>query len=198
MIVERGNLYMAYKTIRQDAMEEDGCTVIIFVSPDVDALCAARIMTDLFRSDCVAYKMKPVSGYESLGIAAAEAIEDNEELRSIILIGCGAIVDLNDFFELEEHREELSVYVIDSHRPYSLDNVRESNTRVRLLDYEEEAQEYPSESDSDDDDDDSDDSSGDDSDVNDIDRSPKVSFLSVSVFFLRSTKHTIMIRIRIM
>lgn len=174
MIVEKNTLDMAYKTIRQDALEEDGCSVTIFVSPDIDALCAARIITDLLRSDCVAYKMKPVSGYESLAVAAAEAIEDNEELRSIVLIGCGGIVDLAEFLDLDEQRDELSVYVIDSHRPYALENVRDTNTRVRLLDNVDGKQEFPSDDESDDESDSDEESDSDMDYLDDLNRSPKV------------------------
>jgi hypothetical protein len=47
-----------------------------------------------------------------------------------MMINCGGIVDLVDFFGLHD-RENILVYVIDSHRPYNLGNVRPDNEKVR-------------------------------------------------------------------
>ena len=44
------------------------------------------------------------------------------------MINCGGIVDIEGFFQLEG--DAISVYVIDSHRPYALANVRSDNTVV--------------------------------------------------------------------
>ena len=69
------------------------------------------------------------------------------QLRSVILINCGAVVDLTDIFkpaseneddnggDHSEPRQPLSVYVIDSHRPYDLNNVY-NESQVFLLGHE--------------------------------------------------------------
>ncbi|KND03063.1 DNA replication initiation factor CDC45 [Spizellomyces punctatus DAOM BR117] len=92
-------------------------TVLIFVSPDADALCALRILVNLLKSDCIAHKVVPVAGYTDLSEANEDHVEANEELRSIIMLNCGGLVDLTEMFSLSE---EMTVYVCDSHRPLSL------------------------------------------------------------------------------
>jgi cell division control protein 45 len=41
-------------------------SVIVLVAPDVDALCAARMLADLFKQDDVIYRIIPVAGLDSL------------------------------------------------------------------------------------------------------------------------------------
>jgi cell division control protein 45 len=41
-------------------------SVIILVAPDVDALCAARMLADLFKQDDVMHRVIPVSGIAEL------------------------------------------------------------------------------------------------------------------------------------
>jgi cell division control protein 45 len=46
MLWPRDKYDVAYEQLKQDSLG-GGCTVLIFVAPDVDALCAARILTVL-------------------------------------------------------------------------------------------------------------------------------------------------------
>ena len=41
-------------------------SVIILVAPDVDALCASRMLADLLKQDDVMYRIIPVSGHAEL------------------------------------------------------------------------------------------------------------------------------------
>jgi len=56
----------AYQWIKEDSLG-GGCTVLIFVSPDTDSLCACRILTSLLQSEFISYNIKPVSCYEDVG-----------------------------------------------------------------------------------------------------------------------------------
>lgn len=40
-----------------------GCTVLILVAPQADAICAARILMRLLESSGVSFKLVPVGGY---------------------------------------------------------------------------------------------------------------------------------------
>lgn len=64
----------AYTTIltthRRDPLTS-ASSVIILVAPDVDALCAARMLADLFKQDDVMHRIMPVSG-----IAELERVRD--------------------------------------------------------------------------------------------------------------------------
>ncbi|KAJ3158100.1 hypothetical protein HDU86_003052 [Geranomyces michiganensis] len=109
-------VYQAVKT-NASSGANGASTVVIFASPDADALCALKILVTLLKSDCVAHKVVPVAGYADLSVANDDHVHDNEELRSIILLNCGGNVDLLDLFSLSEN---MTVYVCDSHRPLNL------------------------------------------------------------------------------
>jgi hypothetical protein len=53
-------------------------SVIILVAPDVDALCAARMLADLFKQDDVMYRIIPVSGVTELERVRDELITVSE------------------------------------------------------------------------------------------------------------------------
>lgn len=94
-------------------------SVILLVAPDVDALCAARMLAELLSQDDVMHRIIPVSG-----IAELEAMKDElatyNELHTLILINMGAILDLPSPTWFGEFSTELTVHVIDSNRPQNL------------------------------------------------------------------------------
>jgi cell division control protein 45 len=71
--------------------------------------------------------MKPVSSYTMLGEIYENDIKDNPELKSVLLIGCGALVDLSDTFpDFDEGDAAVNYYIIDPHRPVNLANLYSS------------------------------------------------------------------------
>lgn len=42
------------------------------------------------------------------------------QIRTIIMLGCGGIVDLSELISVSE---EINIYVFDNHRPYNLNNI---------------------------------------------------------------------------
>lgn len=50
----------------------------MLVAPDVDALCAARMLADLFKQDDVIYRIVPVSGISELERIRDEMISYTE------------------------------------------------------------------------------------------------------------------------
>lgn len=66
----RGKTYeSAYKSIltsRRRSPSTSAASVILLVAPEVDALCAARMFSVLFKQDDVTYRIIPVSGYPGL------------------------------------------------------------------------------------------------------------------------------------
>ncbi len=112
------------------------CTVLILVAADVDGLCACRILTHMLRADHVAYSLVPVSGYTHVSTLLRSLGESNNDIRSIVLINCGAIVNLMNLLPWD--RPELTCYVVDSHRPIHLANVYERERVFVLHDEEEE------------------------------------------------------------
>lgn len=71
----------AYKSIlasRRRAPSTSAASVILLVSPEVDALCSARILSTLFKQDDVGHRIIPVSGYQSLEGIRDEFIGNQE------------------------------------------------------------------------------------------------------------------------
>lgn len=109
----------AYERIKRHSLE-GGMSVLIFVAPDCDAICACRIFTGMLRADCIRYKIKPVSGYKDIKRLNDKMVKGNDDLRSIVMLNCGAIVDVRTILSLGKRQ---SCYIVDSHRPLHLKNV---------------------------------------------------------------------------
>lgn len=122
MYIALNKLSKAWEFIKEDAHKDGGCTVLILVAPDADAIAACRIVTSLLRSEFILYKVKPVYSYEHLHEIRGNLITENESLKSLILINCGGTVDLGTFLELPE--DGLTVYVVDCHRPHNIRNIQ--------------------------------------------------------------------------
>lgn len=91
--------------------------VLLLAYPDVDALCACKILQALFKADDVQHTVVPVSGREDLKTAFTSHAE---QVRCVVLINCGGGVNLVELLQPEEH---INIYVVDSSRPLELDNV---------------------------------------------------------------------------
>ena len=65
MLWPSANLDEVYDNIKEQSLGA-GCSVLIFVAMDCDALCSCQILTQLFRSDNIAYKVKPVNGTQDI------------------------------------------------------------------------------------------------------------------------------------
>lgn len=101
---------------------------------NVDALCASKVLTSALKKELIQFQVVPIVGYTDLK-RHYEKLDD--DISNIILLGCGAMVDLESFFEInpEDWLDELnrnedgsfmtrrSIYVIDGHKPWNLDNI---------------------------------------------------------------------------
>ncbi|KAF7353604.1 Cell division control protein 45 [Mycena venus] len=97
-------------------------SVIILVAPDVDALCAARMLADLFKQDDVMYRIIPVSGVSELEKVRDELVMVSE-LHTLILLNMGGILDLPSEEWFGGFSTQMSVHVIDSARPQNLSSL---------------------------------------------------------------------------
>ena len=76
MLLDQRRLDFAYEQIVQDAAKARGaCTVLVFVAPNCDAMCACRILSYMLRADAVSYKIKPVAGYGDIAAANEELVK---------------------------------------------------------------------------------------------------------------------------
>ncbi|KAG5519954.1 hypothetical protein PMAC_000231 [Pneumocystis sp. 'macacae'] len=129
MFVRRSNYADAYSRIKMASLS-GSCTVLIFVALDVDALCACKMLSTLMKHDFISHKIQPISGYQDLMNINQTVVLNNENLKFLILLNCGALIDLYQYLTPQDH---VSIYVIDSHRPWNLDNAF-SNTNIFVFD----------------------------------------------------------------
>ncbi|KAH7929792.1 CDC45-like protein [Leucogyrophana mollusca] len=94
-------------------------SVIILVAPDVDALCAARMLADLLKQDDVMHRIVPVSGVDELERVRGDLVSYTE-LHTLILLNMGSVLDLPSVEWFGDFDTKLSVHVIDSARPQNL------------------------------------------------------------------------------
>ncbi|KAK4226359.1 putative cell division control protein 45 [Podospora fimiseda] len=107
--------------------------VLILVALEPDALCACRILTRLFKHDYIPHKIQPVAGYADLERIGNELVAPMMESRGgaggvVVCLGVGGMADLGSILGLEPEGEEntfngVEVWVVDSHRPWNLNNV---------------------------------------------------------------------------
>ena len=100
--------------VEQAAKGSGACTVVMFVGLDVDALCACRILTGLFKVDGVGYRIVPVRSKADV-LGSWSALKGKEEVRSIVMLNCGGDLVLHDVFGLVD--PSMFCYVLDAHRP---------------------------------------------------------------------------------
>ncbi|PPR08067.1 hypothetical protein CVT24_010528 [Panaeolus cyanescens] len=97
-------------------------SVILLVAPNVDALCASRMLATLFKHDDVAYRIIPVSGQGELEVLATD-LKSYTELHTLILLNIAGRFDLTDPMWFGEYDTRVTIHVIDSCRPQSLANL---------------------------------------------------------------------------
>ncbi|KAG6854915.1 hypothetical protein C0991_009738 [Blastosporella zonata] len=100
-------------------------SVTILVSTDVDALCAARMLSTLLHQDDIIHRIIPTPGYPELEAATDDAVK-NPELRTLIMLNIGGILDLATDSWLGDAGSRLKIHVIDSSRPTQLANYFEA------------------------------------------------------------------------
>uniref|UniRef100_A0A914XQN1 CDC45-like protein n=1 Tax=Plectus sambesii TaxID=2011161 RepID=A0A914XQN1_9BILA len=99
---------------------------LVLVNLDVDAVCACKILLYLFECDHVKFSVLPVSGWKELR-DTVEAHSDQNKM--MVLINCGGTRSLIDTITPPD---DVVFFIIDSHRPFDLDNVFDDE-RVKIL-----------------------------------------------------------------
>ncbi|KAF7295344.1 Cell division control protein 45 [Mycena indigotica] len=117
-----GHAYANILRAHRQSPLTSAASVIMLVAPDVDALCAARMLAELFKHDDVMYRIIPVSGVTELEHVRDE-LSVATELRTLILLNMGAILDLPSEEWFGEFSTNMSVHVIDSARPQNLSSL---------------------------------------------------------------------------
>ncbi|XP_064392878.1 cell division control protein 45 homolog [Halichondria panicea] len=111
--------------------------VLLLCALDVDSLCAVKILQSLFKADNVEHTVVPVDGKASLQQAFTDQAD---QVKSVVLVNCGGSINLLELLQPEQ--DSVTFYVVDSRRPYELDNVY-SQDQVQLVVREGEELELP-------------------------------------------------------
>ncbi|KAJ0392763.1 hypothetical protein P43SY_007474 [Pythium insidiosum] len=137
MLWPREEFHAAYGQIKHDGIQSGGTSILVLVALDVDALCACEILTGLFKADFLSYTLLPVRGYEDILRIRDTRLRDAEgnvkasDLRSVVMINCGAIVNVTQLLLLPR---EVKCYIFDSHRPIHLANIYDANQQIVVFD----------------------------------------------------------------
>ena len=132
------SLRQAFADIRK-MHARSGREVTIFVSRnEVDSLSALKILTALLREHSVTFSVFPVAGYDDLYKREGQFSGSDE--RALVFLNCGATDDLCRALDLDQDGGARA-WVIDCHRPISLDNMRDDNKVVRVICDQEDANE---------------------------------------------------------
>ncbi|KAI0647210.1 CDC45-like protein [Trametes meyenii] len=117
-----GEAYAKVLAAHRRSPKTAASSVIMLVAPDVDALCASKMLADLFKQDDVMHRIIPVSGHAEL-----ERIRDElttySDLHTLLMFNMGAILDLPSEEWFGDFPTSLTVHVIDSSRPQNLSSV---------------------------------------------------------------------------
>ncbi|KAK9234937.1 CDC45 family [Lipomyces kononenkoae] len=139
MHVSPSSYASAFTSLRASTLSHTTCRLVLFVAClDVDALCAAKILSGILKHELIPHRTCPVAGYSEL---KARYSELDDEVTTVVLLGCGALVDLTAYLRADENdddeeeededeegfvkrrKERRKIYVFDSHRPWNLQNV---------------------------------------------------------------------------
>ena len=109
-------------------------TLIVSAEHDVDSVCATAILMNALESENIQSSLITVNGGFNQVEEELRRVFETQFFRNIILINCGAMVDLNSRLHayLEEDTSPF-VFVIDSHRPIAHQNLLPSTQRVIVL-----------------------------------------------------------------
>ncbi|EEB12937.1 conserved hypothetical protein [Pediculus humanus corporis] len=113
-----------------------GQRVLVIVNYDVDAICACKILQALFRTDYISYTLVVVDFVEDLKSLFDEHRADE---KYVIFINCGGTLDLVEIIEPEE---DITFFILDSHRPIDVCNIY-NDTQVVLLSKLEDSESVP-------------------------------------------------------
>lgn len=96
--------------------------IIIFTTYDVDALSSTRMLTYLLKAENIYYSVHMVIDQSSL-LRMYEKYREAPEDRIVILMNCGATLNIPRLFGLQRGGSNVRCFVMDNHRPFHLANI---------------------------------------------------------------------------
>ncbi|KAJ8984145.1 hypothetical protein NQ317_017796 [Molorchus minor] len=103
-----------------------GKRIFLMVHYDIDSICTCKILQSLLKYKHILYTLAVVRGLDDL---KSSYHENSNDVKYFVLINCGGTIDIVEELEAED---DITFFILDSHRPIDLCNVY-SNGQVRLL-----------------------------------------------------------------
>ncbi|CAO1627391.1 unnamed protein product [Sympodiomycopsis kandeliae] len=99
--------------------------VLILVSNDLDGICACKLLCNLLIADDIMFRIIPIDGFKTLQKILRQDVYQNNSLHSIVFLNLGSLLSLPEYFSEDSIKiqKEVVVHLIDSHRPWNLDNL---------------------------------------------------------------------------
>jgi len=119
--------------LRKDAQGSGSISVHVLVATDHDGVCSSKILDILLQRIGVNTTWIPVTGNTEI-IEHVRSFGPDSEVKSVVLLNCGASLDLQRQLDESQAPNDLRCFVIDAHRPLLLANLSERNQRVFVLD----------------------------------------------------------------
>lgn len=145
MYINPSEYGQVFSEIKRTSLSHSTCKLILFVSClNIDSICTAKILSIVLKKNLIQYQLIPVAGYADL---KGHYQKLDSEVTNVVLIGCGAMIDIESFFEIDPNdyviesetlptinSEDLDfkdqgpsfsrkIYVLDGNRPWNLDNI---------------------------------------------------------------------------
>ncbi|CAE8582636.1 unnamed protein product [Polarella glacialis] len=119
--------------LRQGAKSSTEITVRVLAAADHDGVCSAKMLARVLDSAGVKFLVTPVRVNTEI-IDELKTLELDSEVKSVVLLNCGASLDLQQHLVEHQVSEDVRCFVIDAHRPLLLANLSQRNQRVIVLD----------------------------------------------------------------
>ncbi|KRY39658.1 Cell division control protein 45 -like protein [Trichinella spiralis] len=103
-----------------------GNQVHIMCSLEVDSITCCKLLLYVLRRNNTAYSLYPVVDPDQLLTKYTDAYQ---KAKYFIFVNCGATVDINELLLL---RKDKIIFVLDSHRPFNLENVYSTNIHLLI------------------------------------------------------------------
>ncbi|KRX43573.1 Cell division control protein 45 -like protein [Trichinella murrelli] len=103
-----------------------GHQVHIMCSLEVDSISCCKLLLYVLRRNNTAYSLYPVVDPDQLLTKYSDAYQ---KAKYFIFVNCGATVDINELLLL---RKDKIIFVLDSHRPFNLENVYSTNIHLLI------------------------------------------------------------------
>eukprot|EP00798_Chlamydomonas_sp_ICE-L_P015744 gene15744-21865_t len=136
MIVPGTQSANIFKAIKHDKYSSEDRGVYIFAANiDADSLCAAQQLQDIFHKEDLHYTLCPVESYDEVReTCEKEMFHAAEDLKTVVMINCGATEDVRSICSLHEN---VRLIIIDSHRPIWHGYNDENDLTIVILDHDD-------------------------------------------------------------